>query len=84
MAGDIIEDCEVSLGRGWQRIGIDDALRLRPERMRCPECHGRVRAHRQGTTGQRAHFEHFQTHTGCSRKPSTFSGHRSLHPDALD
>lgn len=51
--------------------------------IRCPECHGPVRPHKQGTTGQRAHFEHRKRHEGCSLKKSTFNGRRSRHPDAL-
>lgn len=63
---------------------VADILRMEPRPLlRCPECHGRVRAHKEGTTGQRAHFEHFAAHSGCSLKP-TFRGVRSRHPEALD
>lgn len=52
----------------WVPITIDLALKMpRGRRMRCPECHGRVRAHKEGSTGQKAHMEHYERHPGCSR-----------------
>jgi len=33
--------------------------------MRCPECHGRVRAHSAGRDGISAHFEHRENNPGC-------------------
>ena len=33
----------------------------------CVECGGRVRAHKKGTTGQSAHFEHVVRNSRCSR-----------------
>jgi hypothetical protein len=52
--------------------------------MRCPECHGRVQPHREYSDGARAHFEHRMAHAGCSTKPRTFNGARTVHPEALD
>jgi hypothetical protein len=79
------DECEVKVRGVWQAIEIAHALGVdRGSVMRCPECHGPVRAHKAGTTGQRAHFEHIRKHAGCSLKPNGFSGTRTLHPDALD
>jgi hypothetical protein len=75
------DECEIKLNGDWQAVGITAALdKYRGELMRCPECHGRVRVHKAGTTGQRAHFEHRTAHNGCSRS-RTFSGHRAFHPE---
>ena len=77
------DECEFKVRGEWQRNDIAAALKMAAgELKRCPECHGRVRAHKAGTTGQRAHFEHLRAHAGCSLKPG-FSGRRSLHPEAL-
>jgi hypothetical protein len=57
-------ECEVRGSDGWERMAISDALLNRFLEMRCPECHGRVRAHKEGTTGQGAHFEHIKVHAG--------------------
>ncbi|WP_146606155.1 hypothetical protein [Mesorhizobium kowhaii] len=77
--------CEMESGIGvWAPIEVYQALELNPDRRkRCPECHGAVRAHREGNNGMRAHFEHIEGHDGCSLKPRTFSGTKSMHPDAL-
>jgi hypothetical protein len=75
--------CELYANQTWNSIGISDALRMpRSRMMRCPECHGRVRAHRQGTTGQREHFEHYERHKGCSRG-DCFDGNLRKHFAAL-
>lgn len=75
--------CEVWRGNGWQEIGIADALSIRWDSfMRCCECHGRVRAHREANNGMRAHFEHRVAHDGCSLS-TKFSGAQSPHPDPL-
>ena len=67
----------------WEPISIDKALGLHPERVkRCSECHGQVRAHKLGTTDQRAHFEHFRAHEGCSRSVE-YAGTLSRHPKAI-
>jgi hypothetical protein len=66
-----MEDCEIEENGRWQHIGIGAALaRTRTVFLRCPECKERVSAHKAGTTGQRAHFEHRrgQTHITCSLK----------------
>lgn len=79
------DECEIKIGGRWTVVAIDDALQsYRDELKRCPECHGRVRAHKAGTTDQRAHFEHMNANPGCSTKPSTFNGHRARHPHAID
>ncbi|MDR6952456.1 hypothetical protein J2X65_001811 [Ancylobacter sp. 3268] len=84
MAELIVEACEVWENGSWQPLRVEDALNRRADIMRCPQCHGPVRPHKLGTTGQRAHFEHRGRHTGCSLMQRTFSGTHSLHPDALD
>jgi hypothetical protein len=77
-------ECEIKMQGEWRRIGVTAAVCIgRDSLMRCAECHGRVRVHKAGTTGQQAHFEHYTSHTGCSLTPRNFSGHRSLHPNAL-
>lgn len=84
MANQEIEPAaELHANRTWNPISIAVALSMpRSRRMRCPECHGRVRAHREGTTGQRAHMEHYERHTGCSRG-DCFDGNSRPHPRAL-
>lgn len=77
------DTCEILAEGAWERIDVEDALARRGlAPMRCPVCHGPVRAHKAGTTGQRAHFEHQQRHDGC-RLASGFSGAESEHPHAL-
>lgn len=55
-------------------LGIDEALRLRREAERlgkttpiftCSSCGQVVRAHKEGTTGQQAHFEHHKKSPSC-------------------
>jgi hypothetical protein len=36
------------------------APQILASRVRCPECHGRVRAHGVGRDGMAAHFEHYE------------------------
>lgn len=50
--------------------------------LRCIECHGPVKPHKQGINGMRAHFEHLVGHPGCSLG-TYFDGHKRPHPDAL-
>jgi predicted RNA-binding Zn-ribbon protein involved in translation (DUF1610 family) len=60
-----------------QQIDIQAALEIRGNKssavITCPECGERVRAHKKGTTGQGAHFEHLSSNPRCSlsgrRKP---------------
>ena len=79
MAKDNQPTCELRLRGEWVPIGLSEALRLHSSRdKRCPECHGKVRAHKEAENGMRAHFEHFEAHEGCSLGP-VFSGHRSRH-----
>lgn len=60
--------CEVRLKGTWTPIDLDAALRLAKSRvLRCIECQGRVRAHKEGVDGQKAHMEHEHRHKGCSR-----------------
>jgi len=56
-------------------VGIDEGIELRDaaDRRRvpkpqftCRECGGRVRPHREGTTGQGAHYEHVPANPSCS------------------
>lgn len=81
---DTIATCELKLKDGWTAIPIDKALSLHPERLlRCPECYGRVRAHKASEDGvMRAHFEHRIGHDGCSLG-HYFKGTKSRHPRAL-
>jgi len=74
---------ELFANKQWQPVEIELALQMGPGRiMRCVDCGGRVRAHKAGTTGQRAHREHYERHSGCPRSVS-FCGERSPHPGAL-
>jgi hypothetical protein len=74
---------ELYANKQWHSIEIELAFQMGPSRlMRCPDCHGRVRAHKAGTTGQRAHMEHYERHCGCSRS-AAFGGERPPHPSAL-
>lgn len=74
---------ELHANKCWNPISLAHALTMpRSRRMRCPECHGRVRAHRQGSDGQKAHMEHYERHVGCSRGDS-YDGNSRLHPQAL-
>lgn len=76
--------CEERINGRWSARTVAEVLAAAARGpIRCPECHGRVRAHKEGTTGQRAHFEHMRRHDGCSLK-STFNGRKTRHPDALE
>jgi hypothetical protein len=60
--------CEVEVRGRWQPLDLDAALKLASSRvLRCIECGGRVRAHKAGSNGQKAHMEHGERHPGCSR-----------------
>ena len=61
-----IVTCVVLTAGRSKRMGIDEALRLRPAGMACPGCHQPVRAHKEGTTGQAAHFEHMTRNDMCA------------------
>jgi hypothetical protein len=77
------DSCEVRIRREWTCVTIDDALRLDANKvMRCPACHGRVKAFHASTNGMRAHFEHYVAHPGCPRG-DLFSGASSPHPEPL-
>lgn len=74
---------ELHANKAWQPIEIELALKMpKTRRMRCPDCHGRVRAHKVGSDGQRAHMEHYERHTGCPRG-DCFKGPLSPHSKAL-
>ncbi len=63
-----LHECELWANNRWNVISIDLGRRLPPERrMRCPECHGRVRFHKEGKNGETAHFEHSERNAGCSK-----------------
>ncbi len=55
-------------------IGVEEALQIRHKAgrsrqyppFRCRECNEFVRPHKEGTTGQAAHFEHRESSPGCS------------------
>ena len=75
--------CQVKVHGAWEAIDIADALKDHVGQvMRCPKCHGRVRAHKAYSDGARAHFEHYQAHPGCPLKPG-YSGIFSMHPNAI-
>ena len=75
--------CEVRAGDGWEERDVLEVLTLDPRpAMRCPECWGGVRPHKEANNGMRAHFEHLVAHKGC-RLGSNFSGTPSQHPSAL-
>lgn len=55
------------------RLGIEEALEIRHRsssgtllRFTCVQCGKPLRAHKAGTTGQAAHFEHFERNPACS------------------
>lgn len=52
-------------------ISIESALEIRDRGEKtaftCTECGSPVRAHKEGTTGQGAHFEHFERNLDCSK-----------------
>lgn len=61
----------IHIGRS---VGIDEALRLKRESERlgkptpiftCSGCGEVLRAHKEGTTGQQAHFEHHKKNPSC-------------------
>jgi hypothetical protein len=76
--------CEARYRRGaWEIMPVDQAVVLstRVEK-RCVECHGRVRAHRSGDWGA-AHFEHIQSHKGCSLDDCYDGNGPRFHPVAV-
>ena len=75
------DTCELYANKTWRLITIEKALTSYAERdLRCPECHGAVRAHRASKDGaMAAHFEHKIGHSGCSRG-HYFDGTPTLHP----
>lgn len=76
------DHCELWANKMWVEISIDDALASYSGRkLRCRECNGAVRAHKEGD-GNPAHFEHLEAHQGCS-KSFRYSGTPSRHPRAL-
>ena len=60
-------------------ISIEDALEIRDARrrnqpypaFRCCSCGEPVRPHKEGTTGQAAHFEHHPANPDCTLSPGT-------------
>jgi hypothetical protein len=58
--------CEVKRQIGWRVMTIEEALLTRERQGRCIERHEPVRAHKTGTTGQSAHFEHMKGNPRCS------------------
>jgi hypothetical protein len=66
---------------GWLSIPVMDALRLRDETFRCPECHGKAVPH-AASPSQEAHGEHTQRNSGCS-SGDCFDGNSRPHPNAL-
>jgi hypothetical protein len=75
-------EAETRISSRWTRVSIDDALGSAARPLRCIACHGPMRAHKKAVTGQRAHFEHYNYHSGCPRGGG-FDGTATPHPDAL-
>jgi hypothetical protein len=74
---------EIENNDGWTTISIVEALcQPRSRRLRCLGCGGQLRAHKEGTTGQRAHFEHYERHDGCPRV-NYFGDKPRPHPRSL-
>jgi hypothetical protein len=70
--------------KSWNLIGIDTGLTMPKERrMRCPECHGKVWPHKEGTNAQKAHFEHDERNTGCSLG-NCFDGTKRRHRKPME
>lgn len=81
--GRVEQAAELFANKRWNMISVEHALSMPRSRvLRCPECQGRVRAHREGSTGQRAHMEHYERHKGCSRG-DCFDGTSRPHPRSL-
>jgi hypothetical protein len=85
----VIVECELKIDGNWSTIDISEALRLRrsnPGKMmlfRCPDCHGRLRAHPTYNSGTRAHFEHLRENIGCQLS-AKFRHPAKRHPEPLD
>lgn len=79
------QTCEVKIGGAWIAVSLDEAAAQHiMAAKRCPACHGRVALN--GTYSGphvRRSLYHRKAHSGCPRKPDTFSGTPSLHPQAL-
>src|ERR1043166_908395 len=76
------DTCEMKRRGEWILISIDEALDRHSDKvMRCPACHGRVKAHHASNNGMRAYFEHYDAHPGCPRG-SSYIGTPSPHPKA--
>lgn len=78
--------CEVSSQKAWATATIHEVLERRARghrlKIRCPECQGQVRAHKEANNGMQAHFEHLEAHKGCSNS-TTFNGRRTQHPKPI-
>lgn len=81
---DGMDAAQIFANGAWTPIDLALALKMPKRRvMRCPECHGRIRAHKVGANGEKAHMEHSERHKGCSRG-DCFEGVTSMHPKNLD
>ncbi len=77
--------CNARIEGHWVPMDVAEALRRGTAvTLRCPECYGPVRAHKKGTTGQAAHLEHAQGHSGCSFSGAWDRRSHSRHPLAID
>jgi hypothetical protein len=75
-----VEKCEVKVRGAWVTISLRDALTLDKDRIkRCPECHGRLRAHGIGRNGEAAHFEHYEANPGCMWSYTYDGGAQRMH-----
>ena len=78
------DTCEVRIDGAWTPMPVAEASVLhRSADKRCPDCHGRVRAH--GTYGPRTRITmmHHRAHDGCPRMPRQYTGTPTPHPEAL-
>jgi len=79
-----LHECDLWANGRWNLIGIDVGCNMPTDRrMRCPECHGRVRPHKRGKNGEAAHFEHAERSPGCTLG-DWFDGTRRLHRKPLE
>jgi uncharacterized protein with PIN domain len=80
------DTCELWANGVWQVVSVEDVLAKWTERkLRCVECKGAVRAHKQSADGvSPAHFEHREAHMGCSLCHIFVAGApQTLHPKVV-
>ena len=61
--------CEIFVCGKWYQIKVNDLLdydNYSDVQRRCPECKAQIKLMREGSDGQKAHFEHFTRNSNCS------------------